>query len=307
MQSVSRKEFIQSSALLLAAMASGASFSNKKWPLQLSFSTLGCPEWTFQQIIDFAAANGFGGIELRGILKQLDLPQCPVFSSPQSIKETVKQMKMRKLRFVDMGSSCNLHLADPVKRKENLDGARRFIDLAQQVDCPYVRVFPNNFPKDQERQATIDLIVKGLQELGDYAKGKNVRVLMETHGELVHTADLLTVMQQANHPQTGLIWDIANMWTITKEAPADVYKKLKPYIFHTHIKDAKLVNGEPQYTFLGKGEVPVFDAIRLLQKGGYKGFYSFEWEKLWHPELAAPELAFADYAAVMKNPLPATP
>ena len=80
-----------------------------------------------------------------------------------------------------------------------------------------------------------------------------------------------------------------------------VYPKLKKYIYHTHIKDARLVNGTPQYTFLGKGEVPIFEAIDLLQKGGYKGFYSFEWEKLWHPELDAPELAFADYAQIMKK------
>lgn len=147
MQSISRKEFIQSSAILLTAMASGAAFSNKKPPLQLSFSTLGCPEWGFQQSIDFAAAHGYRGIELRGILKQLDLPQCPEFSSPQSITDTVARMKEKQLRFADLGSSCMLHFADPVKRKENLDGARRFIDLAQQISCPYVRVFPNVFPQ----------------------------------------------------------------------------------------------------------------------------------------------------------------
>jgi sugar phosphate isomerase/epimerase len=307
MQNISRKEFMQSAAVLMAAIVAGPSFSNKRHQPLLSFSTLGCPDWTFQQIIDFAAANGYQGIELRGILKQLDLPQCPEFNRPQSITDTIERMKAKQLSFVNLGSSCNLHLADPVKRKENLDGARRFIDLAQQIACPYVRVFPNNFPKDQAKQDTVNLIVKGLQELGDYAKGKNVMVLMETHGELVYSEDLLNIMQQVNHPQTGLIWDVTNMWTITKEASAAVYKKLKPYILHTHIKDAKPVNGAPQYTFLGKGEVPIFDAISLLQKGGYKGFYSFEWEKLWHPELAAPELAFADYVEVMKNPLPTTP
>jgi hypothetical protein len=34
--------------------------------------------------------------------------------------------------------------------------------------------------------------------------------------------------------------------------------------------------------------------------GGYKGYYSFEWEKLWHPEIADPEIALADYSKVMK-------
>jgi sugar phosphate isomerase/epimerase len=301
MHTKSRKEFLQTTAVLLAAVVAGSSFSTKKNKTLLSFSTLGCPDWPFQQIIDFAAAHDYQGIELRGILKQLDLTQCPEFSTAAGITDTLERMAAKKLRFVDLGSSCNLHLADPVKRKENLDGARAFINLAQQIKCPYVRVYPNNFPKDQEKEATIALIVKGLQELGDYAKGKNVMVLMETHGELVYSDDLVNIMQLANHPQTGLIWDISNMWTVTKEPPALVYPKLKKYIYHTHIKDARLVNGTPQYTFLGKGEVPIFEAMDLLQKGGYKGFYSFEWEKLWHPELDAPELALADYAEVMKK------
>ena len=50
-----------------------------------------------------------------------------------------------------------------------------------------------------------------------------------------------------------------------------------------------------------QGEVPIFEAIDALQKGGYKGYYSFEWEKLWHPEIAAPEIAIADYPVAMKK------
>jgi sugar phosphate isomerase/epimerase len=301
MPHTTRKEFLQTSGILLAAVLAGSSFDFKKTNPLLSFSTLSCPDWPFQQIIDFAASHDYQGIELRGILRQLDLTKVPAFSNPANITATLARMKEKKLQFVDLGSSCNLHIAEPVKRKENIDEAKRFIDLAQQIHCPYIRVFPNNFPKDQEKQATIDLIVKGLQELGDYAKGKNVMVLMETHGEAVHSEDIEKIMQLANHAQTGLIWDIANMWTITKEPPAQVYEKLKNYIHHTHIKDAKLVNGVQVYTFLGQGEVPIFEAIDLLQKGGYKGYYSFEWEKMWHPELAAPELALADYAEVMRK------
>ncbi len=301
MRHTTRKEFLQTSGVLLAGLAIGSPLKAKKQAPLLSFSTLGCPGWTFQQIIDFAAANGYQGIEMRGLLKQMDLTKCNEFSSAENITDTLSRMKAKNLRFVNLGSSCNLHIAEPVKRKENIDEAKRFIDLAQQIHCPYIRVFPNNFPKEQSKQATIDLIAKGLQELGDYAKGKNVTVLMETHGEVVYADDLVNIMQLANHPQTGLIWDVANMWTITKEPPAAVYSKIKKYIHHTHIKDASLTNGELKYTFLGKGDVPIFNAINILQKDKYAGFYSFEWEKLWHPELAEPELALADYPMAMKK------
>ena len=56
-----------------------------------------------------------------------------------------------------------------------------------------------------------------------------------------------------------------------------------------------MTDGKIHYVLLGQGEVPIFAAIDVLQNGGYKGYYSFEWEKLWHPEIADPEIALADY------------
>jgi sugar phosphate isomerase/epimerase len=208
-------------------------------------------------------------------------------------------MEEKNLRFVDLGSSCTLHFAEATERKKNLDEGRRFIDLANDIKCPFIRVFPNNFTKDQDKNATMDLIARGLLELADHAKGSNVSVLMETHGDMVKSEDLEKIMHSAEHPNTGLVWDVANMWTVTKEPPAQVYERIKKYIRHTHIKDAKLVDGKINYVFLGRGEVPIFEAIDALSKEGYNGYYSFEWEKLWHPEIAAPELAIADYSKVM--------
>ena len=113
--------------------------------------------------------------------------------------------------------------------------------------------------------------------------------------------DIEKIMQLASNGNVGLVWDVANMWSVTKESPVEVYKKLKKYIRHTHIKDSKVVDGKGQYTLLGQGEVPIFEAIDALSKGGYNGYYSFEWEKLWHPEIAEPEVAFAQYSKVMKQ------
>jgi sugar phosphate isomerase/epimerase len=284
----------------LGTSITGFSFTEKKDQPLLSFSTLGCPDWSFEEIVEFAAAHNYNGIEVRGIRRELDLTKCTAFSNAQNKKSTLALMKEKKLQFAGLGSSANLHFAEGPERTKNMDEARRFIELAQEIDCPFVRVFPNNFPKGQDRNATIDLITKGLLELGDFSKDSKVTVLMETHGDLVKSEDLQKIMQHAAHAHTGLVWDIANMWSVTKESPVEVYQKLKKYILHTHIKDNKLFNGKLQYTLLGRGEVPVFEAIDLLKKGNYRGYYSFEWEKLWHPEIAEPEVSLADYPKIMK-------
>ena len=296
-----RKEFVKTSAVLLAAAFAGSPFDFKKNKLLLAFSTLGCPDWDFQKITDFAVKNDYTGIEVRGILREMDLPKCNIFSTAEKRSATMKMMKEKGLQFVDLGSGATLHFAAGPEREKNLADGRAYIDLAQQLSCPYIRVFPNLLPKDQDKSLTMDHIAKGLLELGDYAKGKNVAVLMETHGDLVRSEDLEKIMQASAHPNVGLVWDVTNMWTITKESPVQVYKKLKKYIRHTHIKDAKLVDGKVQYVLMGQGEVPIFEAIDALSKGGYKGYYSFEWEKLWHPEILEPEVALADYPKAMKK------
>lgn len=297
MSAISRRQFIGTS-LGLAAIGASATESlallKKNTPL-LAFSTLGAPKWSFDTILENASKYNYKGIEIRGILDQMDLPKCPEFNSPESIKASVNKAKKHGVQIIGLGASARLHFADPQKRKENLDEAKRFIDLAHQLKCPYVRVFPNNLPKDQDREETIQLIIDGLKELGDYAKKTKVTVLLESHGEIVHKDLLLRIMKASEYPNVGLIWDIFNMWSVTKESPTEVYSALKPYIQHVHIKDAVREGDKWRYVQVGQGVAPIPEAMSLLVKGGYKGFYAFEWEKKWHPTIPEPEIVIPEF------------
>lgn len=290
-----RRQFIQHSGLALAALLLHEQFAFTKNKPLLSFSTLGCPDWTFPQILEAAKQYGYHGIEVRGIQRELDLVKCKEFDSPDNIEATVAMMKKNRLNFVGLGSSATMHFPPGQERNKNMEEAKRFIVLAQQIGCPYVRVFPNRFPKEQGKIDTIRWIAEGLLELGAFAQNKKVTVLMETHGDVVKIEDLISIMRLAEHPHVGLLWDISNMWTVTQESPVDVCSSLYKYIRHTHIKDAVIVDGKLQYKFIGQGEVPLGPAIKALLTSGYTGYFSFEWEKLWHPEIAEPAEAFADY------------
>lgn len=287
-------------ALLLPAWLQAATATG--YQPKLSFSTLGCPGWDLSQMVRFANQHSYTALEFRGIQQEMDLPKSVYFNSSAALSDSKRLMAENKVAVVGLGSSCTLHFKDPAKRLEQLDEGRRFVDLAAALNCPYVRVFPNNYPKEQSREETHQLIVSGLNELAAYAKNKNVTVLLETHGDLVQSVDLQSIMQAVAEPNIGLIWDVCNMWTVTNEAPETAYRRLKKYIRHVHVKDAKRVDGKLTYTFLGKGEVPIFPALDLLAKDQFSGYLSFEWEKRWHPELPEPELALADYPiAIMSH------
>ena len=290
--------------MAIAGMALGDSpvRLNKKYRPLLSFSTLGCPGWTFGTILNFADDNGYDGIELRGILRQLDLTKCPEFSSKENILATRKLIKGKKVKIIDLGSSASMHYADPSERKKNLDEAKKFIQLAEQLGCPNIRLFPKDFPKEQGRNETLDLIVKGLRELGDYAANTGVTVLLITYGSVVDSTDTIEkIMQAVDHPNIGIGWDVASMWFATKERPVQVYERLKKYIRIIHVKDLKLVDGKEEGALLGRGDTPIFETMDAMSKDGFKGYYSFEWEKYWQPEILEPEIALTDYAKVMKQ------
>ena len=299
MQNITRKDFIKTSAGLMGAafMPLPIDFTKRK-PL-LSFSTLGCPDWTYDTIINFAAANGYAGVEIRCLQRELDLTKCKEFNSDQHIQASLQAAKNKGIKIIALGSSANLHHQPGEERTKNLDEAKKFIDLAKKLHCSYVRVFPNNLPTEVDRDVSIGLIADGLNELGNYAKGSNVYVLMETHGDVVWIEDIKKVMQKVHATNTGLVWDIHNMWSVTKESPINTYKALKKYIRHVHVKDSKNENGVEKYMVPGKGDSPVLTGIDMLHRGGYKGYYSLEWEKMWHAELEEPEIIFPEYAKVM--------
>jgi sugar phosphate isomerase/epimerase len=287
-----RREFLKQSTTLLGL--STLDFAAPIKPL-LSFSTLGCPAWTFAQVLQHASANRYDGIEIRGIKGDLDLPNNPLFSA-SNIASTRREVEDKKLKIVNLGSSANMHFLDPKKRQSNLDDAKKYIELAHQLACPFIRVFPNDLPKEQDEKATIAVIISSLVELGNFAKSSGVKVLLESHGKVIKSDMLLHIMQEANQANVGLVWDFFNMWSVTKEAPTEMYNQLKKYIFHTHIKDAMLTEKGETYTLLGEGNAPVKEALHALKSGGYAGYYSFEWEKLWHPEIQEPEIAIPHFS-----------
>ena len=292
-----RREFLETSAAILAAAAwPGATGSSARLPI--GFSTLGCPKWDWARILDFAAEHGYASIELRGIQDQMDLPQRPEFA-PAQLAATKTQLAQHELVISDLGSSANMHEMDATKRAAALDEGKRFIDLAQSLSAPYVRVFGNQYVPGVARDEMLAHITRGLRELGDYAQGKGVTVLIESHGDFTDSPSLAALLERADSPNVALLWDAHHTFVSGKEEPEETVGRLGKYIRHTHLKDSVPAGNDRRYVLTGTGNVPVRRQVEALLKIGYKGFYSFEWEKRWHPEIEEPEVAFAQYATVV--------
>ena len=296
---IARRDFLKRLTAMMAALPVALRAEDGRLPI--GFSTLGCPSWDWLKILDFAQQNGFASVELRGLAGSMDLPSRPEFADSQ-IAQSKKEIASRGLLVSCVSSSANMHDTGPEHEKQLAD-ARRFIDLASRLGAPYVRVFGNKLVGSQA--AAAEHIAASLRQLGDYAGPKNVTVILESHGDFTTSPVLKEILERAASPHVALLWDAHNTFVEGKEDPEISVRQLGKYIRHTHLKDARLASGQDNYVLTGHGDVPVKRQVELLAGIGYKGYYSFEWEKAWHPEIEEPEIAIADYAKVMTQYLSA--
>jgi sugar phosphate isomerase/epimerase len=296
---LTRRRFLEGIAAAAAAPAIIRAWQNKpRYPL--AFSTLGCPKWPWTRVLEQAAALGYAAIELRGVEGQMDLTKRPEFSGTR-IGQTMKDLDAFGLKISDLGASSRMHEADPKVRAAQLDEGRRFIDLAAKLKVPYVRVFGDKVPPGEARADVIPRVVDGLRTLGDHAKGSGVSVILESHGDFADSPSLQAIFKGTAHPNVALLWDAHHTFVLGKEAPAQTFEALGSYVRHTHLKDSRPEGTGVRYVLTGTGTVPVRDTVGVLVKAGYKGYYCFEWEKAWHPEIEEPEVAFPHYAEQMRR------
>jgi sugar phosphate isomerase/epimerase len=296
MKCLNRREFVQAVAVPAIVSATRLRADTR---LPLAFSTLGCPKWPWKAVLDNAVANGYAAIELRGIEGDMDLPKRPELTG-SGLQQSRADLKAHGLKISDLGSSVELHEPDAAKRARQIDDGRRFIDLAHEIGAPYVRVFGNKYVEGEPKATTVARIAEGMRTLGEYAGQAGVMVIIESHGDFTDSAVLRDLLEHSG-PHAALLWDTHHTVVEGKEAPADTFARVGRYVKHTHIKDSVPAGHDRKYVLTGQGDLPLTEIVKTLVAGRYQGYYCFEWEKVWHPDIAEPELAIPQYAKAMRG------
>jgi sugar phosphate isomerase/epimerase len=268
--------------------------------LPISFSTLGCPDWSLGKILAEAERLGYGGIELRGLQGEMDLTKCAELQGAR-LAETKRDLAALGLVITDLGASAELHHRDPGERARQLDEGRRFIDLAARLGVPYVRMFGDKIPPGESREDVMKRVVEGFREMAEHGKAAGVVVIIESHGDFTRSPDLEAILTGVGSDSFALLWDAHHTFVSGGETPEATWKRLGRFVRHTHLKDSRAAGDGRRYVLTGSGEVPVKEQVAVLARGGYEGFYGFEWEKMWHPEIEEPEVAFPHFAGTIRE------
>ena len=263
--------------------------------MKLAFSTLGCPAWSIGEVAAAAKKYGFDAVEFRGLTGELDIRRISALA-PENIAAT--RGILGGTDICVFGSS--LTMDSSVSREETLKEGREVIDICAADGIPFIRVFGNEIFPEEDEKAALDHIARGFSELCAYAEDKNVSLLVEVHGNVTTLERLSRIAEKVTSPAFGILWDIAHTDKQYKDDFASFYRPLLPLIRHIHVKDHIRLEKGTQLCDIGKGEIPIAAIVKSLLKDGYDGYFSLEWERMWHPELAPLEEALPVYADYMR-------
>ena len=262
--------------------------------MKLSFSTLGCPRWSFDEMLAIAKDLKIDGIELRGLGNDMYAPAFPIFSAA-SIDATKEKLKGRGIVIPILTSGA--YFADADTADNSVGEACAYIDLTEKLGVPYIRVMAE--PTPEPSNGDLALAAKKYAQVCDYAKGSGVTPLIETNGKLASADAMLDFLKATNRENAAVLWDIHHTVRYFGEAPEVTAGKLGGLIKHVHIKDSTVKNDAVEYRAMGYGDIPAQDALKALADNGYEGFISLEWVKRWNPDLEEPGLVFAIFCNYM--------
>ena len=263
--------------------------------MKLSFSTLGCPRWTFDEVFSTAKDLGLDGVEIRGLADKIIASEIPQFL-PQNIEKTKARLAEIKMEIPIITTGAEL--AVPEKSESGWKEACASIDLAAKLRTPYIRVMGTSRPNVAD--GDFALAAKLYKKLCDYGEPLKVTPLIETNGRLADSGEMLSFIEKAGGKNCGVLWDIHHPFRFFGEAPETTVKKLGRLIKHVHVKDSVMKNGNVEYRMMGYGDIPVMDSLIALTKLGYDGYISLEWVKRWNPDLQEPGIVFAHFTNYME-------
>lgn len=265
--------------------------------MKLAFSTLGCPNWSWIDIITTAKDLGFDGIEVRGINHQLFAPNALPFQA-EHIKETRDKLQQLKLEISCLSSSC--YLFDLDNLNQHIQDGKAYIDLAKDLDIKYVRVLGDKEPHITD-SIDLSIVKSSLNTLADYASSKDVTLLIETNGLFADSNIMKTFIEDIEKDNVGVLWDIHHPYTFMKEPIEQTYYTLKPYIKYIHVKDSVLINNEVKYKMIGEGDIPIKRLIKTLTSEQFDGYVVLEWTKRWQSDLEDAGIVFPHFINTIKD------
>ena len=253
--------------------------------MNLSFSTRGWTDLTWEQMLEAATDMGFSGVEVYNLPKFNPLlDKSGPFHKFQTAA-TVRQLRDRKLKIPCFDTSYDLSLDDSC-----ISYLKILMDVARNTHVPYVVACAL---QDHE-----ELVMENIRQLIAYAEEQGVVLLIKTSGIYADTARLRRVLDHFASDHLAALWAVHHTYREFNESGDATIKNLGSYVCHVHLRDS---DDDCAYQLIGEGTLPIDDVIRALSSVNYNGFISLEWKPVWLEDMRDRDVIFPYFVNYMSR------
>jgi hypothetical protein len=125
-------------------------------------------------------------------------------------------------------------LATGIKLASGLAGAddlRRMVDIATELGCGQIRVFPGGSLDKPDLDAMVALVHASI----DYATDRGVRIGIETHDSVKSGRAVAALAARVDHPAFGIVWDMVHT-AVAGESPLDAWRAVCSRLVEVQVK-----------------------------------------------------------------------
>lgn len=270
--------------------------------MKLGFSSLVCPSWGLDKILQSASELGFDGVELRGLRGDLNLPLVPELSSDPAAVRTAFAEK--NVEIVCLAAALTLDSKNRRELAKRRSAIIEYIELASRLGCPYVRLNMGEVQRFDNYRAALGRIADAIRSLVPVAARNNVVLVVENGGDFPGSEAVWFVADVADHPAVRVCWNQCYGMTIGEQATISI-PRLGNRIGFVHLCDAEFDDRGllSEYKPLGQGQTEVAMQIELLKGMMYDRYLIFEWPKLWMESLPDPDETLPGVASFLRERL----
>jgi sugar phosphate isomerase/epimerase len=242
---------------------------------KLCLTSAVAPQWTAKQLVEAAVKYGYAGVELSagaGCKHGVELD-----TSESTLRDARTLFSDNGVGIACLGTPVSFHAAEQEARQKALEELERYIDIADVLATPYVRIFGGEIPPGIEVAGAADYISDCLAEAASFAEQRSATLLVETFGTFRNSRFLREIIKQVYSPRLGALWNVPE--TVRGLEPvADTYDSLCDHIRHVHLADYEYFEERTAVApaEFGEGFVPVGQAIGVLADGGYHGYLAYD-------------------------------
>ncbi|ADY52759.1 Xylose isomerase domain-containing protein TIM barrel [Pseudopedobacter saltans DSM 12145] len=242
---------------------------------------------TLENIIDYSASAGFDAIDITAYF----FPGYPNIPSDEYINKIKKRAFLLGLDISGTGVKNDFTNPDPKKRAEDIQLVKNWIDVAEKLGAPVIRVFSGPIPKGYENKRDVveKYLIEALTECAKYGEKKGVLVGVQNHGDFLQTADqVIRVVKGVNSKWFGTIVDTG--YFLTKDPYQDI-AKVMPYAVNFQVKESPFGPRSPIRTDLNK-------LLQIVKESGYRGYLPIETLEIKGEPRPVPDIPYDAYKKV---------